>query len=100
MDIIINLNLNIDPSSPVGLRINYLTNCLQQLSNLYSTVSKTSYNDSLNDCLLSMVQFIEADNIQGAIDQFNIDITDIQIEKEAYFAAYSEYFYNQYTPPT
>lgn len=99
MDIIINLNLNIDPNSPVGLRVNYLTNCLQQLSNLYTVVDKTLYNNSLNDCLLSMVQFIEADNIQSAIDEFDISISDIQTVKDTFFNSYADFFFNQYTPP-
>lgn len=99
MNVVINLNLNIDTNSPVGLRVNYLTNCLTQLTNIYQVVDDTQYKNSLNDCLLGMVTFIEADNIQGAIDQFDIDITEIQTYKELFFTAFGDFFENQYTPP-
>lgn len=100
MDVNINVTLNgITNECPCGLRILYLTNCLKQLDNFYKVVDSTIYKDSLNNCLLSMVNFIEMGNVQSAVDEFNIDIGDIQIAKNQYFDAYSSYFYDMYIPP-
>lgn len=97
MDIII--SLNIDPSSNEGLRVSYLSNCLQQLTNLYQIVDSTNYKNVLNDCLASMANFILNNETQNAINEFDTQISSIQTLKEAFFLDYGNWFKNQYTPP-
>jgi hypothetical protein len=100
MDVNVNINLpNVLPSSEVGEKLQYIINCLQQLSSLYPVVNNDMYKNSLNDCLLAMVTFIEQDNIPQAIDEFDIDIDEIQVLKQTFFNQYMLYFFNQYSVP-
>lgn len=97
MDIIIRLNL--DPNSLCGLKIQYLTNCSNQLTYLYNIVPSTTYKDILNDVLIDMSNKILNDDIQGAENSFDSSLSNIQTQKDDYFLQYANYFKNQYNPP-
>jgi len=97
MDIII--SLNISPSSPEGLRINYLSMCLSQLNNLYSVVDSSIYKAAMNECIATMANYILNDDTANAILHFDTDITIIQGYKETFFNEYGNWFKNQFNPP-
>lgn len=97
MDIII--SLNITPTSPEGLRVCYLSKCLEQLNNLYQIVDSSSYKNSLNSCLGLMSFYILSENITEAIQTFDTLISSIQTLKSEFFTEYGNWFMNQYTPP-
>lgn len=98
MDIII--NLNISPSSSEGVRISYLSNCLQQLSNLYNVTDSTSYKNSLNECLATMANYILNEDTPNAITTFDNNISSIQTYKSSFFESYGNWFRDQYSPPS
>ncbi len=97
MDIII--NLNISSSSQEGLRINYLSMCLNQLNNLYSVIDSSIYKAAMNECIATMANYILNDETANAILYFDTDITNIQGYKETFFNEYGNWFKNQYNPP-
>ena len=98
MDIII--SLNIDPTSAEGLRVSYLSNCLQQLTNLYQIVDSTAYKNSLNETLATMANYILNNDTIAANVTFDDAISSIQTLKTAFFNDYGNWFFNQYSPPT
>lgn len=97
MDIII--RLNIDPYSPVGLKITYLTNCSNQLQNIYNVVNNLDYKNCVENLLSNMCTYILNDNIIDAENLFNTEITNLLSFKDAYFIEFGNFFKNQYLPP-
>jgi len=96
----ITISLNVDPSSPEGVRLTYLSNCINQINNLYSIVDSTLYKESLNTCIAEMANFILNNDTPGALTEYDNDITDIQTKKQNFFNDYGNWFFNQCPLPT
>ena len=99
MDIV--LQLNIDPTSEIGLRVQYYVTCLNQINNCYylNPNGTSEYKDFMNSILGSMCTHILNDDIPGANTIYENNKVTVAEKKYEFFDGIEQYLLNMYSPP-